>query len=313
MNEPGQWLCSMCPTTVIRSALRQAGILLRKVVKYRESSGLLSWPCFLAGGKSRIHLILSEPFPDDRFPRPSPDFNFSPEEPGYALLVGDMLTPAQEELLDGSRVVHVSIDPTVPLTDPATAKDDEDGGAQADPDRVITNARVASPADGLLNSSELLDLFAVTTLRPRSLYDEGQRLLDSPRPVPRCGERMGLPPYKRGAYEPEWTSYTHYWQNVLGEYLAELGSNIAEQNSQITFGLSTLRTRELLLCACFSHTEPKTSTLASLAREYLVATMSRLQPKFNGMALIKIVVTSWMPSRSISLCMQNPYHLGIEK
>ncbi|KAF8507186.1 Endonuclease/exonuclease/phosphatase [Russula emetica] len=174
---------------------RQAGILLREVVKYRESSGLLSWPCFLAG-----------------------DFNFSPEEPGYALLVGDMLTPAQEELLERSRVVHVSVDPTVPLTNPAAANDDEDGGAQADPDRVITNAREASPADGLLNSSELLDLFAVATLRPRSLYDEGQRLLEnisSPGPLPRCGERMGLPPHKRGAYEPEWTSYTHYWQSVL--------------------------------------------------------------------------------------------------
>lgn len=32
---------------------RQAGILLREVVKYREDLGLSSWPCFLAGGKSR--------------------------------------------------------------------------------------------------------------------------------------------------------------------------------------------------------------------------------------------------------------------
>jgi hypothetical protein len=302
MNGPGKWFCWMCSTKVIRSALRQAGILLREVVKYRESSGLLSWSCFLAGGKSRIHLMLSEPFPDDRFPRTPPDFNFSPEEPGYALLVGDMLTSAQEELLERSRVVHVSVDPTVPLTNPAAANDDEDDGAQADPDRVITNAREASPADGLLNSSELLDLFAVSTLRPRSLYDEGQRLLEkhsSPSPVPRCGERMGLPPHKRGAYEPEWTSYTHYWQSVLGDYLAERRSRIAEQNSQITFGLSILRTEELLLCACFSHTEQKASTLASLAREYLVVTMSHLQPKFNGTVFIKIVVTSWTHSRLI--------------
>jgi RNA exonuclease NGL2 len=101
----------------------------------------------------------------------------------------------------------------------------------------------------LLNSSELVDLFAVATLRPRSLYDEGQMLLESiSGPVPRCGERMGLPPHKRGAYEPEWTSYTHYWQNVLGEHhLAELGSNTADQISQITFGLSILPTEELLL------------------------------------------------------------------
>ena len=245
--------------------------------------------------------MLSEPFSDDRFLRAPPDFNFGPDEPGYALLVGDMLTPAQEELLERSRVVHISVDPTVPLTNPAAANDDEDGGSQADPDRVITNAREALPADGLLNSSELLDLFAVTTLRPRSMYDEGQRLLEnisSPSPVPRCGERLGLPPHKRGAYEPEWTSYTHYWQSVLGEYLVELGSNIAEQNSQITFGLSILRTEGLLLCACFSHTEQKRSTLVSLARGYPVAIMSRLQPKFDGMAF-KIVVPSWTHSRSI--------------
>jgi hypothetical protein len=165
---------------------------------------------------------------------------------------------------------------------------------------VITNARQASPADGLLSSSELVDLFAVDILRPRSLYDDGQRLLETiSGPVRRCGERLGLPPHKRGAYEPEWTSYTHYWQSVLGEYLAEHGSKTAEQNSQTTFGLSILRTEELPLCACFSHTEQKTSTLASLARGYLVVTMFRLQPKFNGMAFIKIVVTSWMHSRSI--------------
>jgi RNA exonuclease NGL2 len=126
------------------------------------------------------------------------------------------LTPAQEELLERSRVVHVSVDPTVPLTNPFATNDDEDGGAQTDPDKVITNAREASPADGLLKSSELVDLFAVTALRPRSLYDEGQRLLEKiSSPVPRCGERMGLPPHKRGAYEPEWTCYTHYWKNVL--------------------------------------------------------------------------------------------------
>ena len=185
---------------------------------------------FSCRGQVTIHRMLPEPFSDDHFPRTLPDFNFSPEEPGYAFLVGDMLTPAQEELLERSRVVHVSVDPTVPLTNPAEANDDEDGGTQADPDRVITNAREASPADGLLNSSELLDLFAVT-LRPRSLYDEGQRLLENisgPSPVPRCGQRVGLPPHKRGAYEPEWTSYTHYWQSVLGEYLAKLGSNLAE-------------------------------------------------------------------------------------
>ncbi|KAH9984669.1 Endonuclease/exonuclease/phosphatase [Russula compacta] len=181
---------------------RQTGILLREVVKYRENSGLLSWPCFLTGGKS--HRFIS-------------DFNFSPMEPGYALLVGDMLTPAQEKLLERSRVVHVSVDPSVLLTNPAATDDDEDGGAPTHPDLTITNARGALPDDGLLTSSELMELFAVVSSRPRSLYDEGQRRLEkiSADSVLRCGERMGLPPHQRGAYEPEWTSYTHYWQSVL--------------------------------------------------------------------------------------------------
>ncbi|KAH9039896.1 Endonuclease/exonuclease/phosphatase [Lactarius hengduanensis] len=164
---------------------RQAGILLREVVKYRESLGLSSWPCILAG-----------------------DFNFHPGEPGYALLAGDALTPAQEQLLAKSRVVHVSVDPSVPLT--ASAETNEDD--ESDPDKVITNAREALPADGLLSSPELVELFAVPT-RPRSLYDEGQRLLEKTSgPILRCGERLGLPAHRRGAYEPEWTSYTHYWK-----------------------------------------------------------------------------------------------------
>lgn len=164
------------------------------------------------------------------------------------------MTPAQEELLERSRVVHVSVDPTVPLTNPTVANDDEDGGAQADPDRVITNAREASPADGLLSSSELVDLFAVPTLRPRSLYDEGQRLLENvTSSVPRCGERMGLPPHKRGAYEPEWTSYTHYWQSVLGEHLVELGSNIAKDSLRLHLGYRSSQPK-LFCCAPASAT-----------------------------------------------------------
>lgn len=154
----------------------------------------------------------------------SADFNFHPGEPGYALLAGDALTPAQEQLLAESRVVHVSVDPSVPLTRSAetetgtgTNEDDEVGGAESDPDRVITNAREALPADGLLSSPELAELFVVP-MRPRSLYDEGQRSLEKTSgPILRCGERLGLPAHRRGAYEPEWTSYTHFWKSVLGE------------------------------------------------------------------------------------------------
>lgn len=137
------------------------------------------------------------------------------------------MTPAQEEFLERSRVIHVSVDPSVPLSNPGAAtKDDDEGGGgaeTADPDRVIMNARKASPADALLSSSELVQLFAVAP-RPRSLYDEGQRLLEKVSgPVQRCGERMGLPAHQRGAYEPEWTSYTYYWQNVLGGISRRIG------------------------------------------------------------------------------------------
>ena len=209
---------------------RQAGILLREVVKYRENSGLSSWPCFLAGGKSRavlFRVVCSL----------SADFNFHPGEPGYALLAGDgnALTPTQEQLLAKSRVVHVSVDPSVPLTGSTVAETNEDGDvgdAESDPDRVITNAREALPADGLLSSPELAKLFVVPT-RPRSLYDEGQRLLETTLgpTILRCGERLGLPAHQRGAYEPEWTSYTHYWKSVLGESWA-LSRNVISKVKQ---------------------------------------------------------------------------------
>ncbi|KAI0002109.1 Endonuclease/exonuclease/phosphatase [Russula vinacea] len=190
---------------------RQAGILLRKVVKYREDSRLLSWPCFLAG-----------------------DFNFSPAEPGYALLVGDTLTTAQEELLEKSRVVHVSVDPTVPLTNPFAINDDEDGGALADPDKVITNAREASPADGLLKSSELVDLFAVTALHPRSLYDEGQRLLEK-----------NLAQFLAAVSGSDYRLINEARMNRNGQAIHTTG-----RTCWITFGLSILPTEERLLCAC---------------------------------------------------------------
>ncbi len=132
-------------------------------------------------------------------------------------MAGDALTSAQEQLLTKSRVVHVSVDPSVPLTGSAETNEDD----ESDPDRVITNAREALPTDGLLSSGELVGLFGVPT-RPRSLYDEGQRLLEKTSdPILRCGERLGLPAHQRGAYEPEWTSYTHYWKSVLGEWLSE--------------------------------------------------------------------------------------------
>ncbi|KAJ7361651.1 Endonuclease/exonuclease/phosphatase [Mycena albidolilacea] len=167
---------------------RQAGILVREMVKFRSDLQLENWPCMIAG-----------------------DFNFSPDDPGYSLLVGDQLNAEQRDRLETSRVVHLSIDPTVPPTVKGAPAEDE-GGA-VDPDRVITSARRAVPADGLLSDSELASLFSAANV-VRSAYDEGLRQYKeaSSTGFPTFGDRMSLPRTKKGYYEPEYTSYTHYWK-----------------------------------------------------------------------------------------------------
>lgn len=135
------------------------------------------------------------------------------------MLVGDPLSVEQKHRLDASRVVHISIDPTVP----ATTKTEPDEGEEADPDRVIRNSRVAKPADGLLSDSELLKLFPCSL---RSAYDEGQRAaraLTSSGDMVTFADRMTFPVEKLGAYEPMWTSYTHFWQSTLGAFLPTTG------------------------------------------------------------------------------------------
>lgn len=114
--------------------------------------------------------------------------------------------------------MHVSIDPTVPITTPKATEDEEgEGSTTADTDKVIKNARVAMKSDGLLSSEELTALYE-TTRYPKSAYDEGQRLLfEASNPdVLRCGDRLQIPRDRQGAFEPEWTNYTFYWQLSLG-------------------------------------------------------------------------------------------------
>ncbi|TFY79044.1 hypothetical protein EWM64_g4971 [Hericium alpestre] len=174
---------------------RQAGLLMRETIRFRDTSGHPNWPCVLTG-----------------------DFNFTPIDPGYSLLVGDQLLPAQEDRLARSRVVHASVDPSVPVTGPKAEEEDEasENDAEMDSDHVLTNARNAEAADGLLSTSELLDLYA-TPSRPRSAYDLGQRIMakKDAASIRRCGERYKMPDARLGAFEPEWTSYTHFWKTVL--------------------------------------------------------------------------------------------------
>lgn len=122
----------------------------------------------------------------------------------------------QDTRLNVSRVVHISIDPTVNVSTKHVG-DEEEGGS--DPDRVITNARAASPSDGLLTSSELLELFSNGAVL-RSAYDEGLRAARALRSDVRTfGDRVSLNLTRRGArvHEPEWTCYAHYWKTGLGK------------------------------------------------------------------------------------------------
>jgi len=110
--------------------------------------------------------------------------------------------------------VHRTIDPTVPLTSKKPSDESEEG----DDEKKITSARPAGPPDGLLSSSELTQLFASSGPVFRSAYDEGirQHRANGSERLPSFGDRVAIPSERKGAFEPEWTSYTHYWKTVLG-------------------------------------------------------------------------------------------------
>ncbi|OJT03008.1 hypothetical protein TRAPUB_6351 [Trametes pubescens] len=176
---------------------RQAAILLREVAKFRSEGPepQQRWPSIIAG-----------------------DFNFGPDDPAYALLMGETLLPEQRKRLEYSYVVHKTIDPSVPADGAGLVEEEEEEGGEtgeSDPDRVIANARTAQPSDGLLTDTELADVFTQSG-RVTSAYDAGQRLVpgisDSPLVF---GSRAAVPKERRGAFEPIYTSYTHYWQSVL--------------------------------------------------------------------------------------------------
>lgn len=147
--------------------------------------------------------------------------------------------PDQYTQLDSSRVIHVSLDPSVPRT-PRTGTDaDEDdeaagAGAASRPDlkkgdedeeeaepvvaTKIKDSRPATSADGLLTNEEMVQLFAAGG-ETRSSYDEI---------LSRCAESTGEADNvlvardpamqgRKGANEPMWTCFTHYWRSTLGE------------------------------------------------------------------------------------------------
>lgn len=126
-------------------------------------------------------------------------------------MVGETWTPLQKHIIEESRVVHVSIDYSVGLDGTIIGKEDDE--AATDPDRVITHSRAATCHDGLLSDGELSEY--LKDLGPlRSIYEEGQRRLGLKDVFgSRCND---YPVEKRGYFEPEYTSYTHFWKSTLG-------------------------------------------------------------------------------------------------
>lgn len=131
------------------------------------------------------------------------------------MTVGDPLLQEQAACIEESSVVHISVDPTVLESNKHVVSDnDEEEGV--DPDRNITNARIATEADGLLSVTELQSLHKDVQLR--SVYDIGlhQSIISTKHNFKTFGQRVSSLPGRRGAFEPEYTSYTHYWKTVLG-------------------------------------------------------------------------------------------------
>jgi len=168
---------------------RQAGILLRAVQAFRESLGNQShWPCVIAG-----------------------DFNCSPEEGTYRLMVGEKLSSSQIEKIENSRVVHASVDTLF-----STASDETKTvpvNEEGDPDRVITNARRCLPHDGLLSVSELEHHFQ-QFCHVRSAYSEASRFSSMPG-IDCLGPLSNMTENESGFFEPVYTAYAHYWKATL--------------------------------------------------------------------------------------------------
>ena len=114
-------------------------------------------------------------------------------------------------------MVHVTIDPTVPIGNPKlVAKEEEDGEVdpEQDPDRVIKNARAATPEDGLLSADDLEQRFGQSEAIQPLLSAYGQWQSFDEKKI--FGSRSEISPKRQGCFEPIYTSFTHYWKVTLG-------------------------------------------------------------------------------------------------
>ena len=142
---------------------------------------------------------------------------------------------------------------------------EDEGG---DPDRVLVNCRPARfPEDGLMSASELINLFTSLPLPPlRSAYDSSYqsvlsascdidndtRLKESVKTFsnrPRGGSTNAEDRWdadKKGANEPMYTSFTHYWRLTLvncPDSLFILGYVLTSRFSGLYFFAKRFRTR----------------------------------------------------------------------
>lgn len=118
--------------------------------------------------------------------------------------------------------MHASIDPDgVSATEVKETKNEEDEGAEQDPDRIIVNARMATLSDGLLSTEEFVNTVRrLGVARLESTYDKGLEIakISGSSDIPTfCDRVTSTLPTRKGRYEPEWTSYTHFWKTTIGQ------------------------------------------------------------------------------------------------
>jgi RNA exonuclease NGL2 len=103
----------------------------------------------------------------------SSDFNISPDDPAYAILLGSPLTEGQRSVLNASLVIHATVDPSIervyekrPIDIDSDEEEEGDGQAQTtgqaqteaqkqSASGLFPNTRRAELRDGLLSEQEL--------------------------------------------------------------------------------------------------------------------------------------------------------------
>ena len=119
-----------------------------------------------------------------------PDFNVSPEDPAYAILLGSPLTEKQVSVLNASLVIHATVDPSIqgvyekrPIDIDSDEEEEGEGQAQTTGQAqteaqqqaasgLLPNTRRAELRDGLLSEQELRAMVRLASLgTPMHVHD----------------------------------------------------------------------------------------------------------------------------------------------